>query len=343
MPEIYIFLYCSGFGDAVCTTPTLRKIYKAYNKSLNLFVKDEQSIDVFKNIPYINEVSLIEEYDSHEDEFRKNHPDDEIYSFYRYAHQGTQFAKQNMMDIRQFSAHDMGWDHLPEDMNCDYVANDYETIIGLPTQYIVIHPAYNGGSWDVSRTWKKQNWQELADYYASIGLSVVAVGKTLNQEQGPMEIDIKLGLNLINKTNLSQLWHILDRAEYIVTNDSGILHMAGTTDSNIIYLAGSVQPKFRAPYRNGSQDYKLKILMGECDLFCASNLEYAMREHGDIDSVPPLWLCMENFDIPTCMPTVNSVIKEIGDFEVKQQNKIDNRDNLMKKMLANKYEDMMGD
>ncbi|HAI43542.1 MAG TPA: autotransporter strand-loop-strand O-heptosyltransferase, partial [Maribacter sp.] len=47
---------------------------------------------------------------------------------------------------------------------------------------------------------------------------------------------------------------------------------------------------------------------GSCDVFCASNLKYALKEHGDIQSIPPLWKCLEGKESFECHPSANQVL-----------------------------------
>jgi len=84
--------------------------------------------------------------------------------------------------------------------------------------------------------------------------------------------------------------------------DSGLLHLAGTTDTNIIQLGSSINNKLRAPYRNGSQDYKYKYISGPCGIFCASDIKYGVKEWGTIQGVPPLINCLENKKTFECHP-----------------------------------------
>ena len=84
--------------------------------------------------------------------------------------------------------------------------------------------------------------------------------------------------------------------------DSGLLHIAGTTDTFIVQLGSSLNNKLRAPYRNGSQDYKYKYISGPCDIFCASDIKYGIKEWGTIQGVPPLINCLEGKDSFECHP-----------------------------------------
>jgi ADP-heptose:LPS heptosyltransferase len=53
----------------------------------------------------------------------------------------------------------------------------------------------------------------------------------------------------MNKTSISETWHIINNAAAVITMDSGILHLAGTTETTILDLGSSIKPEFRIPYR----------------------------------------------------------------------------------------------
>jgi hypothetical protein len=45
-------------------------------------------------------------------------------------------------------------------------------------------------------------------------------------------------------------------------------------------LGSAINPKLRAPYRHGTQDYKYHYLLGTCNLHCNSNLFYNQKPGG---------------------------------------------------------------
>ena len=93
--------------------------------------------------------------------------------------------------------------------------------------------------------------------------------------------------------------------------DSGILHLAGTTDTHIIQLGSSIKPEYRAPYRNGNQDYKYNYVAGSCGLHCASDLTYSLRDWGHIQSVTLIGNCLEKKPTFECNPSFNSVFEVV--------------------------------
>ena len=53
----------------------------------------------------------------------------------------------------------------------------------------------------------------------------------------------------MNQTSISETWHLINDAEAVITMDSGILHLAGTTETPIVELGSPINPEFRRPYR----------------------------------------------------------------------------------------------
>ena len=179
--------------------------------------------------------------------------------------------------------------------------------------YVVIHPT---NTWE-SRTWDQKNWQTLVYKLNELNIPVVAIGKR-STEQGNrevydktvMDIDIPYGINLMDfpDSTIGKIRGLLKNAKALITMDSGILHVGGTTDVNIIQLGSSINPKFRAPYRKGTQDYKYFYVGGKCDLFCASNLKYNLKEWGSIQGIPPLAKCLEKKPTFECHSSPQDVI-----------------------------------
>ena len=290
-----------AIGDIICCTPLIPILSKAYNKKIDIVT---YCPEIFKNNPLVDKVTRQKNYHAVKDhiytlDLGKFTSNKSVIEF-----------KHNRMDIRQYFAALLGFSLLPNEMTCLYYPDDYIPIKDLPTRYIVVHPTQ---TWP-SRTWSKQKWQHLID---SINIPVVAIAKDsaelgfFNTQKPSFDINIADGLNLINKTSLSQAWHVINKADMIITMDSGMLHLAGTTASHIIQLGSSINPLFRAPYRKGSQDYKYDYVGGKCVSYCASDMMYGVMEHGTIQGIPPLVNCLEhrkNFD---CHPVPKDVLKVV--------------------------------
>lgn len=305
MPNrILVLIGSRSVGDTICAIPTIRHLHEIYEKNIHVYTYQK---DLLKNYPYI---TLVDDYNhDYNDLFIESFRPD------LFVHTRT--------DIRQLHAISAGFQLLPSEMYIDFYPDEYEEL-NLPEGYIVLHPAK---TWP-SRSWEKERWQELIYRLNNVNIPVVTIGKdssefgTYHIQKPVYELEINNGINLINKLNLHQTWHVLNKASIIVTMDSGILHLAGSTDTHIIQLGSSINPFLRAPYRNGSQSYKYSYVIGECKIFCSSDMKYNIKHNGNHKTMPPVAFCLErpesigkdidpDPEIYKCHPTVDNVFKEI--------------------------------
>ena len=298
----------NAIGDTLCSTPTLRKLYQAYNSKIIVVTKHPE---LFNHNPYVEKVY-------HSNSINRDYINSEFIthnSFYENGQKNSRGVeyRHNMIDIRQYHAIKLGFMLTKDELELDYTPNDFEDIKGLPEKFVLIHPVQN---WS-SRTWDAVNWMRLTEKLNSNGISVVSIGKDssevgfFNVNKPIFNFKIKNGLNLMNQTSLSQSWHLINKSSCFVTMDSGLLHLAGTTDCEILQLGSSINPEFRAPYRNGSQEYKYHYVGGSCPLLCGSDMKYGVKEWGNIQGVPPLIKCLEGKKTFECHPSVEQVYNKI--------------------------------
>ena len=309
--EVALWIDTPALGDTIAAIPTLRKLSEAYgNVPLTVFTTKPF---LFENHPLVKQAF-------------KSDADKSDYIIYRtfsplvgkqYDQHGTKIEfRYSNMDFRQFHAVSLGFTLQRHEMEMDlYIEKERELEF---KDYVIIHPTH---TW-ASRTWEREKWQELINQLNANGIPVVAVGRDskevgfFNTDKPVMDIDIKLGVNLLNDpTNdpAELRWMMNHRARAVVTMDSGMLHVAGTTDVNIIQLGSSIDNKLRAPYRgpNTSQDYKYFYVNGGCDVFCASNMKSNVQVHGSIQGVPPQVNCLESRPTFECHPSVDQVFNEV--------------------------------
>lgn len=333
-----------AIGDCICATPTIRKISEIYNTKVVVY---SHYPDIFKKLPYVKESYDVKEYITLDKSEALRDKYDLHYSFWRLGQKvklsddrGVEM-KHAIMDIRQYHAIDSGFMLKKSELQCDFIPDSYGHDFDLPEKYICLHPFKN---WK-SRTWDDENWKKLLKQLVDNGISVVLIGKdSIDQniikylkdevsgqtdkrvfEELEQKKVIKNNLlsdfkiyDLTNKTTLSQAWNVINKSVCVATMDSGILHLAGTTDTHIIQLGSSIDPEYRAPYRNGSQEYKYKYVGGECKLFCASNMKYSLRDWDNgynggtpIQSVTLIDTCLENKKVIDCHPKVDDVFNSI--------------------------------
>ena len=301
--SIAISINLNALGDTIAAIPTINKLAKAHNAKITVFSSHPY---LFKNHPSVKNSLPInsskEGYKVYNVPFIKEETINNQKLAFKHSH----------IDIRQFHALSLGFSLLPEEMETDlYIEEEWKTEF---KDYVVIHPTT---TWE-SRTWDREKWQDLIYKLNNQNIPVVAIGKR-SIEQGNrevydktvMDIDIPYGIDLMDnpESTIGKVRGLLKHAKTLVTMDSGILHIGGTTDVHIIQLGSSINPKFRAPYRKGSQNYKYNYIKGECDLFCASNLKYNLKEWNSIQGIPPLAKCLERKPTFECHSTSDQVVK----------------------------------
>ena len=298
---------CPSLGDLLCATPTIRKLAEVYEQKITVV---SNMPELFKNLEYVEasyKASSINWQYFNAHYIMHN-------SFYlvgKRDERGVEM-KHNTMDIRQFHAVHLGFMLNESEMECDYVPLE-DCSIDIPHDvYVVIHPVT---TW-ANRTWEAKKWMELTKQLNDRNIPVISLGKDssetgfFNVDKPVFNFEIPLGLNLMNKTSISDCYHIINNAACIITMDSGLLHLAGTTNTPIIHLGSSLNPKLRAPYRQGSQTYKYQYVQGSCSLQCCSNMKYGIKEWGSIQGVQPLIGCLENKETFECHPDVDRVVKK---------------------------------
>lgn len=308
--KIALYIDTPALGDTIAAIPTLRKLYKAYNQKISVF---SSKPFLFKNHPLVKEsfnlnsdTSGFKVYKTFSPLAGKDH---------NISGEKIQFRYSNM-DIRQFHAVSLGFTLKESEMKTDlYIEKKRELDF---KDYVIIHPTF---TWP-TRTWDSNKWQELSDKLNDLNIPVVAVGRDSKEigfsktDKPVMDIKIKLGTNLLNDPNNdpSELrWMMNNRCKCVITMDSGILHLAGTTDVNILQLGSSIDNELKAPYRgpNTSQNYKYTYSGGSCDLFCSSNMKYNVKVHNSIHGVPPQKKCLEDKPKFDCHPSVDKVISDL--------------------------------
>jgi FkbM family methyltransferase len=313
MKKIHYIIHSNSFGDTLAATPTLRYLYKSHNKKINVVTHNK---NVFNNNPYVDELFSFDEFVGSSDKDILKY---ESFTFPGQTDRNGIEKKFSHIDTRLLHSMDLGFQLLPEDMSYDFYPDPMELSIDLPEDYVVLHTTSN---WP-NRTWKKDNWQKLINWLSDNKIFTVLVGAGYKEQlhsslsDSPLEkvcphFDNLYGLDLTNQGTISDMWWVLNSSRAIITMDSGPLHLAGCTDTEIIQLGSAINPKFRAPYRNGSQNYKYHYMGGTCNIFCNSNLLYNVLHWGDINHIPPQPGCLENKPTFECHPELDDVIKTLS-------------------------------
>jgi heptosyltransferase I len=126
------------------------------------------------------------------------------------------------------------------------------------TRYAVLMP---GTNWATKR-WPAERFgqlvQPLRDRH---GLTSVIAG---GPDAAALAHQIPGATNLAGKTNLPQLVALLERAEIVIANDSGPLHIAAALGKPLVALFGPTNPVRTGPYQHNDGVVHLDIPCSPC-------------------------------------------------------------------------------
>ena len=109
------------------------------------------------------------------------------------------------------------------------------------TPYAVIHPAV---TWP-NRTVPQAVWQEVVDVVTRDHMSVIVVGSERDLELTGVR-------DYRGKTYIHNVQSLIHSAEVFIGPDSGLLHVAATTDTPIVGVFTCAKAELRLPYSNGT-------------------------------------------------------------------------------------------
>ena len=110
-------------------------------------------------------------------------------------------------------------------------------------KYIVFCPDAEYGP---AKRWPTNKWLYLAtDLSKLYNVVIVGLDTSISHVFSPLESD-KI-INLIGKTNLTEVMEIIASSEGVISNDSGLMHVSASLDKKIIALYGSSSPTYTPP------------------------------------------------------------------------------------------------
>lgn len=291
----------AGMGDQLCSEPAIRYTQKLYPND-NIFVVthfprlfEHLSLPVFNYNEWkgIND-SVLTMYTC---------PDDNQ-SDHKLSHvlfHPTDYASLSM--IKRTIP------NLDKTIKLKLLADDVSYVLNLlsgkkkekPT--ILVH----AGKWWPSKTLPIEWWQKIVNKLSE-KLTVVLIGKTIDEEQGYLPIETPNdGIDLRDITSLGELIGLISLSKCLLTNDSSPLHIAGAFDNWIVTIPTCKHPDHILPFRNGTQYYKTKALYKSL-LLDDLEVRHTEFKHDTIDTIP------KGKTLYDYIPDVDTVVKEI--FEI---------------------------
>jgi heptosyltransferase-2 len=122
-----------------------------------------------------------------------------------------------------------------------------------------------GAEYGPAKRWPVQYFSELAQRLGAEGYAVWLVGSAKERDIGDAISGIcATAVNLCGRTTLDDAVVLLSCADLVVSNDSGLMHVAAALDRPMIALYGSSSPSFTPPLSDRAHVVKHEVPCSPC-------------------------------------------------------------------------------
>ena len=123
-----------------------------------------------------------------------------------------------------------------------------------------------GAEYGPAKRWPEAHFAALARMLAARGCMVWLVGSPKDHAVAETIVQGSAGacINLCGKTDIAEAADLLAAARLVVTNDSGLMHIAAAVGRPVIALYGSSSPLFTPPLSPDARILKLDIECSPC-------------------------------------------------------------------------------
>lgn len=116
--------------------------------------------------------------------------------------------------------------------------------IDLAKPILVLCP---GAAYGLAKQWPAEYFAKVAAEKAKQGFQIIILGAKNDHVVAERIIQSTACLNLVGKTTLLDAVHLLSCATVVVTNDSGLMHIAAALSRPLVAIYGSSTPDFTPP------------------------------------------------------------------------------------------------
>lgn len=116
----------------------------------------------------------------------------------------------------------------------------------LPRDYAILVP---GARWQTKR-WPPERFGELA---SRLPLQSIIVGSKADSDSAELIVSLSEGkaVSLAGKTSLKELIAVMRKAKFVISNDSGPMHIAAALGIPVYAIFGPTDPQKTGPYGKG--------------------------------------------------------------------------------------------
>ncbi len=268
----FLIIRFSSIGDIVLTTPVIRCLRKQYPESEIHFLTKYAFKNIVDHNPYINKVHILG--DSFELMLHELVVEEYDYIIDLHHNLRTLRIKRHLKNVQSFSFNKLNIEKyiltgfkinvLPKkhivDRNLDTVASLGVTNDGLGLDYFIpakdrvkkedIPTSHMHGYIAIvigaALATKKLPLHKLKELCSAIDHPIILLGGKEDMEDGKAIAkmdEIKI-YNACGKFNLNESADLLDKSKLVITNDTGLMHIATALQKRVISVWGNTVPAF---------------------------------------------------------------------------------------------------
>jgi heptosyltransferase-2 len=123
-----------------------------------------------------------------------------------------------------------------------------------------------GAEYGPAKRWPVPYFAELAQRLAERGYAIWLVGSNKDKEIGDKIVSLgnQQSRNLCGQTDLAEVIALLSCANLVVSNDTGLMHLAAALDRVMLAIFGSSSPDFTPPLSGKAQVIRLDLPCSPC-------------------------------------------------------------------------------
>lgn len=123
-----------------------------------------------------------------------------------------------------------------------------------------------GAEYGPAKRWPAEFFGEVANHYIAMGWRILLFGsekdRTITQQ---INQSANSGcLDLSGRTTMAEAVDLMSLTDCVVTNDSGLMHVAAALDKNVVAIFGSSDPDFTPPLSSKATVMSLRLDCSPC-------------------------------------------------------------------------------
>jgi len=121
-----------------------------------------------------------------------------------------------------------------------------------------------GAEYGPAKCWPLDYFAELARRLHDAGYTIWVMGSEKDRRSGDYIAEHSPAINVCGKTSLADVIDLLGAAEQVVSNDSGLMHIAAAVGAHVHGVYGSSSPRFTPPLTDRQDVHYLALECSPC-------------------------------------------------------------------------------